>query len=234
MNMTKIKLLAVAAIAVIGCGDNKAGPDGRTDSFVPSDAYCSSCPAAPTVGAQIDRMGRAAVNTALNASFDPTAAAQTAKQAYNENSDIMTWFAPAMVMEFAKNLALIDVLDKSTAGGVGCTNQALYNGTGGGTPNAMSYFTLAAVLLNDQIFIDTSKTTCVAYLAVEFGLVAGSFSSCGGRAPEYDVVDFSYSMLAAGVGGFDSVNGVFVPKIGDGVAVHDDVTQSFPYLGAPN
>jgi hypothetical protein len=231
--MHNIKLLAVAALVMIGCGDNKAGPDAKTDSSVPADAYCSSCPAAPTLGAQIDRMGRAAVNTVLNNGFNSDlATAQAAKTAYNQNADVATWITPAMIAEFAKNLALIDALDTSTA--TGCGNQALYNGTGGGTANSMSYYTLAGVLLNDQLFLDTAKPMCVAYLAVEFGLVAGNYTSCGGRMPQYDVVDFSYSMLASGVTGFDVVNGVFTPKIKDGAEPHTDYTDTFPYLGAPN
>ena len=231
--MKTIKLLAVAAIALISCGDNKSVPDARVIDAPPPDAYCSDCPAAPTIGAQIDRMGRAAVNTALNHGFDPTAAAQTAKLDYNENGNLATWFDDAIIAEFAKNLAIIDVLD-TTATETGCGNQALYNGGAAGPANAMSYFTLAAVLANDQLFLDTAKPTCGIYLAVEAGLILGNYSTCGGRSPEYDVIDFSYSMLAAGLDGFDTSGGTFTPKIGDGVDVHDDLLTEFPYLGAPN
>jgi hypothetical protein len=232
--MKTIKLFAVVAIAIAGCGDNKTAPDARVkDATPPMDAYCSNCPAAPTLGAQIDRMGRAAVNTVLTRGFDPTAAANDVKKAYNENSDFMTWFAPATIGEFAKNLALIDALDSTTTTN-GCGNQALFTPDGDGNPTQMSYVTLASVLANDQLFVDTSKPTCTNYLAVEFGIVAGAYSTCGGRAPEYDVVDFSYSMLAAGVAGFTVAGSVFTPKIGDGVAAHDDYLDEFPYLGPPN
>jgi hypothetical protein len=260
--MKTIKLLAVAAIALISCGDNKQVPDATEKDGPAPDAFCSNCPAAPTVGMQIDRIGRPAVNTVLVRGFDPTAAAQTAKVAYNENGNKTTWFAPANIGEFAKNLALIDVLDSGVCGngkceqgetnancgaagqdcptanqvgaGNGCGNQALYNGGAGGNPNAMSYVALASILADDELFLDTSRMQCGLYLAVEFGVVTGGGNStCGGRAPQYDVVDFSYSMLAMGVGGF-TTDGTFTPKVSDGVGPHTDYLADFPYLGAPN
>lgn len=233
--MKTIKLLAVAAIASISCGDNKTTPDARIPDGPPADAYCSDCPAAPTLGAQIDRMGRAAVSTALIRGFDPTAEAQQVKADYNKNDNVMAWFDPANIAEFAKNLALVDVLDK-TANGGGCGNQAFYNGnpTGGGDPAADSYTTLAGVLANDRLFLDTEKTTCAFYLAVEFGVATGNYTTCGGRAPQYDVVDFSYSMLAAGVGGFTVTPQSITPKVTDGVAPHEDYLDEFPYLGDPH
>ena len=228
--MNTTKLLAVAAIALIGCGDNKSSPDARVIDSAPADAYCSSCPAAPTIGMQIDRMGRAAVNTVLNNGFNPDATtAQAAKKAYNEASDLTAWFS--MFPEFAKNLALIDVLD--TGAQTGCGNQAMYNGGAGSTPAADSYHTLAKVLANDQLFVLTSNAACTSYLAVESTLILGPNTSCGGRAPQYDVIDYSYSMLAAGVSGFTISGTSVTPKIGDGVGPHDDYLADFPYLGPP-
>jgi hypothetical protein len=233
--MTNIKLLAVAALLLIGCGDNKSVVDAREkDSSGPADAYCSNCPAAPTVGAQIDRMGRPAVNTVLNNGFNPDqTTAQPAKTAYNQNADVASWFATANLAEFAKNLALVDALD-TTATGTGCGNQAMYNGTGMGAAMPTSYFTLATVLANDQLFLDTGKPMCAFYLAAEFGAVTGAYSTCGGRMPQYDVVDFSYSMLASGVGGFDITATAITPKVTDGVPAHTDYLADFPYLGNPN
>lgn len=229
--MNTLKFLAVAAIALIGCGDNKSVPDARVVDASPADAYCSNCPAAPTLGAQIDRMGRAAVNTVLNHGFDADAtAAQAAKKAYNENDDVSTWVSTATVLEFAKNLALIDVLDTS-ATATGCGNQALYNGGTGTTPAVASYHALATMLANDQLFLDTGKSSCTTYLAVEAVALLGSYSTCGGRAPGYDVVDYSYSMLAAGLSGFTTT---LMPLIKDGAEPHDDYLTEFPYLGPPN
>jgi hypothetical protein len=253
--MKTIKLLAIATLAIIGCGDNKAEPDARVrDSSTPDSGF----PAAPTLGAQIDRMGRAAVNTALIRGFDP--AGDATKQAYNEMPTKTEWFAPANVGEIMKNLAFIDVLDSGICGnarcetgetnvtcsadcgattvpsGNGCGNQALYNGQamGGGTPMATSYQALATVLADDELYLDTSKMTCALYLAVEFSVVTQSpNSTCGGRAPQYDVIDFSYSMLAMGIAGF--VLPAFTPKVPDGVSAHADVSPTdFPFLGTPH
>ena len=254
--MKTIKLLAVAAIALIGCGDNKSSPDARVIDSTVVDS--GPPPPAPAIGAQIDRVGRPAVNTVLTKGFDPTAAAQTAKKAYNENADKATWLAPANIGEFALNLAIVDVLDtfcgngrcelgetnatcagdcpaaNQTGTGNGCGNQALYNNGQSTTPMASSYFALAGILANDQLFVDSSKMTCGLYLALEFSAVPGlPNGTCGGRAPQYDVVDFSYSMLSMGVSGF-STDGMFTPKVSDGVTAHTDLLTTFPYLGMPN
>ena len=257
-----IKILAVAAIALMACGDNKTRPDagGKKDA-PPGDAMCSNCPAAPMLGMQIDRMGRPAINTALNHGFDGDAtAAQAAKKAYNEQSDPATWVQN--VPEFMKNLAIIDALDTGfcgnklcevgeTGGAAGncmgdcgatamgtlttaCGNQALYNGTGMGAPMATSYQTLAGVLSGDELYLDTSKGVCAFYLAVEFGVATGGTNStCGGRAPQYDVIDFTLSLGAIGIAGF-STDGMFTPAFKDNANVHTDFTSTFPFLGAPH
>jgi hypothetical protein len=282
--MKTIKLLAIAAVALLGCGDNKQVTDaGPRDST--ADAYCSNCPAAPTIGAQIDRMGRPAVNTALNHGFDVTAASEPAKKAYNEDSSRANW--GTNVPEFMVNLAIVDVLDTgvcgngicetgeqnaagtgqctvdcTTAGQVGgvcgnasceigetntncaadcptvgqigtastngCGNQALYTSP----PAATSYGSLATLLSQDELYLDTGKTSCLFYLAVEFGVVTGGGNStCGGRTPEYDVIDYSFSMLAMGLKGFDTQ---LQPLVKDGAPKHDDLLTEFPYLGAPH
>jgi len=257
-----MKILAVAALALIACGDNKTKPDaGGPKDSPPGDAQCSNCPAAPTLGMQIDRMGRPAINTALNNGFNPDAtSAQAAKKAYNENSMPATWVS--FVPEFMKNLAIVDALDTGfcgnglcevgeTGGGggncmgdcgntaagaitTGCGNQALYNGTGMGAPMATSYQTLAGVMAGDELYVDTSKGVCAFYLAVEFGVATGGTNStCGGRAPAYDVIDFTLSLGAIGIAGF-STDGMFTPDIKDLAGAHTDLTSTFPYLGEPN
>jgi hypothetical protein len=117
----------------------------------------------------------------------------------------------------------------------GCGNQVLFNGNpaGGGTPTALSYATLAGILAEDELYLDTGKTNCSFYLGVEFGVVTGGGNStCGGRTPEYDVIDFSFSMLAMGLKGFSNT---FQPQITDGVPKHADVSATdFPFLGTPH
>ncbi len=256
---TKIKLLGLTSLALVACGDNKSRPDAaRRPDGPPQDAYCSDCPAAPTIGTtQIDRMGRPAINTALNQAFTdatPTSGpGDAAKDAYNADKSVGTWRA-SYVSEFAQNLAILDVLDGGLEGNgiceqgelvgnddcstlagtapLGCGNQIAYSTTG--TTNVTAYGTLAGLLADDRLYLDTSRSTCGLYLAVEFGVVTGGGNTtCGGRAPAYDVIDFTYSVTALGIRGF-STDGMFTPQFGDNVAAHTDLLAAFPYLGAPH
>lgn len=265
---TNIKLVSLLLLAAAACGDNKAEPDARVrpDTGSGSDSF----PAAPTLGAQIDRMGRPAVNTLLNHGFDPSAAsAGSAKDAYNADTAYGSGWVANYRQEFADNLSVLDVLDTGMCGnlkcelgetggsdntppacaadcgsngvpaGNGCGNSVLYNsgvpGNPGATPNPASYYALASLLANDEIFLNTSKGTCALYLAVEYYVAnsaPGTETTCGGRTPQYDVVDFSISMIASGVAGFTLP--AFTPKIGDGAGPHSDYLADFPYLGTPH
>jgi hypothetical protein len=247
------KLLSILAIgALASCGDNlKAPTDSHTiDTPVTIDTPMGF-PAAPTLGAQIDRLGRPAVNTVLDHGFDSMASrAHAAKDAYNQDGAVGTWQAMYRV-EFAGNLAILDALDKgltctagtctasATAGG--CGNQVLYDAVGGGSAaSPASYIGLAAALADDQLYLDTRKTVANIptsnqnYLAVEldaFEMIPNQ--TCGGRAPDNDVIDTSYSALAIGLQGFKLPN--FLAFFGDGVGPHADVSdQTFPFLGAPH
>jgi hypothetical protein len=221
-NNKKIMLAASAALLVAACGSSSSKADsGAIDAKPGADAPAPDAagpPAPPTLGAQIDRMGRPAINTALNHTFDPNAATKgPAKDAYNQAADPTQWgtsFAP----EFAKNLAILDALDAT------CGNQLL----AGPTANATRYAPLAGALSDDELYVDASHGSCAAYLAVEanaLGVLANT--ECGGRTPSMDVIDTSYSVLAAGAlsGVGDGIN-----SDADGVV---DIT-TFPFLAAPN
>ncbi len=262
-----MKNLTLASLSLglllVACGDNKEGP---VDAPKMIDAP-TVIPAAPTLGAVIDRMGKPAVNTALNAVVDSGAAKTAKKDAYNHAVlDPAMWggtvldaagtdpaypiTAAAQVLgprktvagEFKKYLGIFDTLDQNsglpntaaggvanTAGGVGgCGNGALYN-----NPAGSHYTVLATVLADDELYVDTAKLTCNAYLSVEVDAIAGSHSQCGGRTPSHDVMDSSYSLLAAGANGFSGA--LFTPQVGDGVTVHADVSDTnFPFLGIPH
>jgi len=247
------KLLSILAIgALASCGDNlKVPTDSHTiDTSVTIDTPMGF-PAAPTLGTQIDRLGRPAVNTALDHAFDSMASrAHAAKDAYNQDGAVGMWAATYRV-EFAGNLAILDSLDKglscvtgtctasATAGG--CGNQVLYNAVGGGSaPGPTSYIGLASALADDQLYLDTTKlvanipTSNQNYLAVELNAFVGIPNpTCGGRAPDNDVMDTSYSALAIGLQGFKTSD--FTAAFGDGVGPHADVSdQTFPFLGAPH
>lgn len=242
INKTIYVILVGGALAA--CGDD--GTPAKTDAPVvqhdapPKDA--PAFPAPPAIGAQVDRFGRPAINTAANHVFDGSASRQgAAKDDYNQDGDVAMWptkYAP----EFAKNLAVLDALDIGVTYGSGgsavqggCGNQFAYNGMlgGGGSATASSYMPLAAALADDRLFLDTSKTTCTAYLTVEQDFLSGggiAHTTCGGRTPSYDVIDISYTALAGGATAV--LHGVVFP---DGVAKHDDASDSvFPFLGAPH
>ncbi len=239
------------AFALVSCGDDGAK---TPDAPVQHDSKmidAPSIPPAPALGAQIDRMGRPAINTALNHGFDGTSAAGPAKDAYNQDQSMGTW-PMTYLAQFGGNLAIIDSLDTglsctlgtctaepAPANGDGCGNQALYNGIPGGQkgmpkacPGATcSYNSLAGVLGDDELYLDTSQSMCHFYLAYEFGVVTGGGSTdCGGRAPSYDVMDTTYTVAAIGIAGFSAT---FVPAIQDGVSAHADINDgTFPFLGA--
>jgi len=187
--------------------------DSATDSGTgdsPSDT--PGFPAAPTLGTQIDRMGRPAVNTAANHTFDSDAAAKgAAKDAYNQDNDPTHW--SSFVPEIEKNLGILDALDGT------CGNQLLADTT---KTDASRYGTLAGILANDQLWLNTAVTTCTAYLAVE----TGSTTDCGGRAPSYDVMNLTYDVVA----------GVALTAQLDGITTVPDRSKgtTFPYLPAPH
>jgi hypothetical protein len=176
----------------------------------------STIPAPPALGVQIDRMGRAGVNTALTDPFNLNSTQKGATQdAYNAASSPSQW-GPQFSSRIAGNLAILDSLDTV------CGNQLL----AGPAPAPGRYATLAGVLADDQIFVNTGSGTCDVYLAVEANAVGIANSDCGGRTPLVDTIDRTYSVLAAG-----ALSGVT-----DGVAADADGGHSardFPFLAAP-
>lgn len=222
-----VSAILVAAWVANGCkdDDNDNNPaatptgDGSTpqgDGSTTGDGATSGNPPPPALGAQIDRFGRPAVNTALNASFEADAGtAGAAKDAYNANANAGGWVA-AFKPEIAKNLAILDSLDTV------CGNQILADTDAG----ADRYGTLATVLADDRQWLNTASTTCTTYLAVELN-ATGKIpnTDCGGRRPPYDVIDVTYSALAIGAPAGVTDGIAAVPAKVDGA--------TFPYLAAP-
>ena len=198
--------------------DSAVSDSGNT----PETGTDAGIPAPPTLGAQIDRFGRPAINTALNHSFDSNAAtAGTAKDTYNADTDASSWVA-SYASQFAGNLAILDSLDTTADGGVGCGNQPYAQLDAG----AARYHTLSGLLADDRMWVNTASTTCTQYLAVELNATNVLVNSdCGGRKLTYDVIQTTYS-IAAGVGlsGFGSGVGAVASKTNG---------ASFPYLAAP-
>ncbi|HEY3358730.1 MAG TPA: plastocyanin/azurin family copper-binding protein [Polyangia bacterium] len=236
-------LTLVALLVHAGCDDSnhKATPGGgggrdggladarpAGDGGLPDGGL--AFPPAPALGAQIDRMGRPAINTALTDPFwdDGTRTLDShekVQDAYNTVSD-PALFVTTFKAQFAKILAIYDALD-----GV-CGNQLLYNGrlAGGGAPAAGAYDTFAGVLADDRLTINTAAGTCTTYLGVEAdatGLARNS--DCGGRTPTENVIDETYALLAAGQ--------TSVPGLTNGITSDPDGHASdvvFPFLGPPN
>ncbi|HEY1958058.1 MAG TPA: hypothetical protein VGH28_20695 [Polyangiaceae bacterium] len=224
--MKKIILTALlcgaTAFALACSGDDNGNGDGGNDSG-PADtgggdvnktdggSDSGNNPAPPTLKTQVDRMGRPAINTALNHAFDSTSAAGTAKDAYNADKNVSGW-AAAYTPEFEHNLAILDGLDQT------CGNQVGYSNG--------SYAALAGLTADDRLYIDTSVATCTTYLGVELkALGITQTADCGGRKLSYDVIDETYSAVAAG-----TLSGV-TDNVGPVAAKTNGTT--FPYLAAP-
>ncbi|MEZ4364870.1 MAG: hypothetical protein R2939_01120 [Kofleriaceae bacterium] len=154
-------------------------------------------------------------NTALNHTFDgnPTTT-QAAKDAWNTNDDPTTW--ANFTDEIANNLGILDSLDAT------CGNQL----GAGASATADRYDLLAGALADDRLYVNSASGTCTQYFAVEVDALGVLVNDdCGGRAPGYDVIETTYSALAAGL--FTGV---------DDTITADDATHSattFPFLAAP-
>jgi hypothetical protein len=204
-------LLAAALVAGCDGGDN----DNYTFATDPP-------PPAINLDEQIDRMGRAGINTAATAPFFRETVVEEQElhdevsDAYNSASDPAEW-GNEFGDEIAANIAILDSLDTV------CGNQLL----AGSAAVPGRYDALAGVLADDQLYVNTDSGTCAQYLAVEGDAVGITNDDCGGRTPLHDTIDVTYSVVA--VGGLTGV--------GDGIAVDADGTASltvFPYLDAPN
>jgi len=229
-----IALLVSGTAFVYACNGDNSQNDGGTDGS-PNDVITNpdtsntdsgnNNPAPPSLGAQIDRMGRPAINTALNHVFDAPDAgtAGPAKDAYNANATPGNW--STYEGEFEKNLAIFDSLDSFVDGG-GCGNQAAY---GKASP---PYKALADLATDDQLYLDTTKTVCQQYLGVELNAVQIlPNSDCGGRTLTEDVIDTTYGAVSGAVTVSDA--GVLVSLATDGVPPKTNTTTTFPYLAAP-
>lgn len=235
--------LAAGMIAFSGCG-------GQADNTVHHDAGNldgAPIPPPPVLGAQIDRMGRPLIGTALIGVFAPTPDQAAIRDAYNRASDPAAWATTTLSTnvtietEIEANLAVFDAWDIGMSiSGAGCGNALGYLGPPSGPGPTSSYRVAGDLFADDELYVDTSHTSCPIYLALEFerataGPNAEPHATCGGRMPSHDVVDMTYSMLAAGRNGFGFPSSNYAPKIPDGVAAHTDLKETvFPFLGQPH
>ena len=184
------------------------------DTLFPFLVEFAPAPAAPTVAAtQIDRMGRAAITSALISPLSEPAARGADRDAYNTA-------VPAEWAGFAANinssLAIYDSLDAQ------CGNQVLADTS---VTDSDRYAPLTNALIDDRLYVNASSGSCDQYLGVELaatGLVPAAASDCGGRTPLFDTIDTTYVAVS---------NDLSV-AVGDGVdadnATHS--TTAFPFL----
>ena len=206
--MNRLLILSALTAGLVACGsENNNGGNNNPP------------PAKPSLGAtQIDRMGRAGVNTALTDPFDIVSGMtpNQVKDAYNAVTDPSTW-ATQFKGKIATNLAILDSLDTV------CGNQLL----AGGSAVVGRYDTLATVLADDRLYVRTDKTTCSTYLGAEANAVGVINDDCGGRTPLYNTIDVTYSALA--IGQFSGVTNGFTSD-----SEGSPNATTFPFLGAPN
>lgn len=180
---------------------------------------CSpSTPVMPTIGPMLDRIGRAGVNTALTDPFDIESGMteDQVKDAYNRDTETANWVT-TWSPKIAKNLAILDSIDRVCGNQFAAGTQAI----------AGRYNTLANVLADDQLYVNTQSEACTTYLGVEANFAGTANADCGGRTPLYDTIQVTYSALVTGM--FSGTNSG-VTKDADGTA---SVTQ-FPFLANPN
>lgn len=233
--------MVLPALLLLGCGDDvntgTADLSSAPDQAVAGDMAMT--PAAPQLGAQIDRMGRPTINVAATNPFDldlsaavksganPAAKNRDAtRDAYNQDSDPSKWVANwAATIGF--NLAVYDGADGM------CGNQILADPA---VKDPSRYTALGGVLADDRLYLDTAQTTCGFYLAVEANatIANGALMNCGGRTPNDPVVDETYSFLTIGPADFLKT-GMFA--ITDGPTKNGEGMPSlttFPFLTDPN
>lgn len=227
---------------------NNGGSGGGTGGEGGGGGTPIVIPPKPELGAQIDRMGRPAVNTALNGAFVQfntggvkVASDDDARKAlendYNADDNQNNWVTNYRNI-FAANLAIIDALDTGLdIGGGPLTNaQACTNGAGnsGNLGSANAYDVIAGALADDRLWMKVDGELCSSsepdvaqgYLALEIGLLTQTDpTGCGGRRPVDDVIETTYSATAIGAPiGFD--DGVDAPA-----GLHP---ETFPYLADPH
>jgi hypothetical protein len=171
-------------------------------------------PASPALGEQIERTARPLIKTALvGGPLQPDAVSDPRKERYNRVARD-DWAEFAFYIE--DTLALYDGFDGQ------CGNQWLADLL------PMRYRTLARVLADDRLWINSKSRVCTQFLAVElteFETPGALSGDCGGRTPNYDASNMFRSLLTNGT----------TTGVDDGLKRPDKVhsTTDFPFLAAP-
>lgn len=165
---------------------------------------------------RLERMGRPEIKNVVLASksYDPVNSDLEIRDLYNEEDAfaVRPDYAGAYRARFDANLAFFDRLDGELVW----------------PPDDQGTHPLTELLLADFLVVDASKPFAEdSCFEIETALLAGRpHATCGGRAPNDDIVDTLYTLLVGGVDG---------PRISDGVdQATRPATHDFPYLVAPN
>jgi len=233
-NITTIAVLSlfVAGSVATGCGDDEPGATAATTTTTTTavggsggtggspgtggDGGDATDPAPPTLGTQIDRKGRPAIDTALNDTLAKSEADKnTAHDNWNGEADTSKWsaFGPAV----SASLGFLDSLDTV------CGNQAAscMDTTAG------CYATLGTVLANDVLVLNTAGTGPAGYLGAELEFIGAAADNVakGGRTLAEDVMDATYSVVA----------GTFPTIFKDGIDMPDKAPSAdWPFLADAN
>jgi len=175
----------------------------------------------PVLGPQIERVGRPLIANALIGLVASDEASERGKEQYNRATPSE---GARFVEEFERSLALYDGYDGA------CGNQWL---AGRNAAPARRYHTLAALLADDRLWLDSRVARCERYLGIEQAYLASRdeprapsppFADCGGRTLTVDANNAFRSLIVLGA----------PTGAGDGVHADDRATStSFPFVAAP-
>lgn len=230
--MKNMKILLALGIATLSCtaltvgcgGDDSVAPTldaGKADVVMPgTDGGGTDAPISET-GAdtslplgQIDRMGRPAINTALNdkALKDPWNQADT--YSFTPVGSGGTTFD----LSFDQHLKLFNSLGP---------NVAMFKWTDGGAAQhpLVQPLKFDVIIVNPALAFDAKGYLQIEDAVANGGGAGGSLSSSGGRWLDEDIVDktFSYLVVKQFAGVCDGVN-----------QATKSSTMVWPYMAAPN
>jgi hypothetical protein len=201
---------------LVNSGGQQLAVWGETYKTVKNEVQSKSRLHRPALGVPIDRMGRALIANMLIAPLDSNEVRDARKEKYNRST-------PPEWSEYSgdvqRALGFFDGYDRV------CGNQWLADRK---SQSSARYETLAKLLADDRIWINSQSSHCMHYLAVELSGLSNTASlknDCGGRTPNYNANAVFRSLLVRGTtDGSD-----------DGLERDDRVhsTSVFPFLAAP-
>jgi len=207
------------ATTTSSAGGSTSSSGGSTSSSGGGGAG-GGVPEAPVLGTQIDRQGRPAINTAANRTFTDNPTRNAAQDAWNADSNPANW-QTNHYDHVRSSLIVLDALDGE------CGNQLAYDLL----PSLPDYTALATVLTNDWLIVRGDGSSCDGYLSVEADFTGTAANTdCGGRRPTDDVVEATYTAVAAG-------KDIGITGVDDGItarAAAATAQMTFPYLEAKN